>query len=64
MTIEEACERLNMAEDLLGCALAHLEGDPGYASKQAIIDYLTAYFDFRKSGNPALVDTSGVREGK
>jgi hypothetical protein len=55
MTIDEAYERLNMAEDLLGCALAHLEGDAGYANKQAIIDYLQAYFYFNKSDRPALV---------
>lgn len=46
---DETCELLNMAEDLLGCALAHLEGD-GYANKQVMIDYLRAYFDFKKSG--------------
>lgn len=45
MTQDEACERLNMAEDLLGCALAHLKGDPCYANKHVIIDYLQAYFD-------------------
>ncbi len=56
MTLDEACERLNMAEDLLGCALAHLEGDPCYHNKQAIIGYLTAYFEFKKSGRLALVN--------
>lgn len=55
MTQDEASERLNMAEDLLGCALAHLKGDPCYANKHVIIDYLQAYFDFKKSGRPALV---------
>ena len=55
-------ERLNMAEDLLGCALSHLEGDPCYANKQAIIDYLKAYFDFKKSGRSPLVHQQNTGE--
>jgi hypothetical protein len=43
-------ERLNMAEDALAYALAHLEGEPGYAHKQSVIDYLKAYFVLKKSG--------------
>lgn len=47
--LEQAYERINQAEDLLGCALAHLEGDPCYANKAAIVGYLQAYFDARKA---------------
>lgn len=52
--LEETYERLNMAEDLLACALSHLEGDPCYPSKLAIIDYLKSYFEFTKSGKSAI----------
>lgn len=46
--LEHAYERLNQTEDLLSCALAHLEGDPGYANKDAILGDLRAYFEARK----------------
>jgi len=55
MTIEEACERLNMAEDLLGDALAYLENPADYDSSQGIIKVLQDYFEFKKSGRSALV---------
>jgi hypothetical protein len=47
--LEQAYERINQLEDLLGCALAHLEGDPCYGNKTAIIGYLQAYWDARKA---------------
>lgn len=46
--LARAYERINQLEDLANCALAHLEGDPGYASKPTIIAYLQAYFAERK----------------
>lgn len=56
MTLEEACERLNMAEDLLGGALAYLENPENYVSSQGIIEQIRAYFDFKKSGASAPED--------
>lgn len=58
MTIDEACERLNMAEDLLGDALGYLDGNEDGVDRQAVIDELKAYFDFKKSGRSALVETA------
>jgi hypothetical protein len=46
---EALYERINRAEDLLGIALSHLDGEPEYANKQAVINYLRAYFDARKA---------------
>ena len=43
---EEVYERINMAEDLLGDALAYLEGEP--ISKDGVITNLHAYFEARK----------------
>lgn len=63
MTIDEACERLNMAEDLLGDVLGYLDGNEGGIDGQAIIDELKAYFDFKQSGrvhSPSLQQTPGV----
>ncbi len=55
MTIDEACERLNLAEDLLGDALGYLDGNEWGISQQGLIDQMKAYFDFKKSGRSALV---------
>lgn len=64
MTLDEACERLNMAEDLLGDALGYLDGNEGGVDRQAVIDELKSYFDFKKSGRSALIthptDTGSV----
>lgn len=56
MTQEEAYERINVLEDLLGCALAHLDGDPCYANRETIRAYLQAYFDARKARRPIISD--------
>jgi hypothetical protein len=55
MTIDEACERLNMAEDLLGDVLGYLDGNEWGVDRPAVIAELKAYFDFKKSGRSALV---------
>lgn len=47
--LEEAWERINVLEDLLADALAHLEGDPDYRNKEAVAAELRAYFDERKA---------------
>jgi GAF domain-containing protein len=65
MTLEEACERLNMAEDLLGDAWVYLENPENYESSQGIIEQLRAYFDFKKSGASALVNQQRtIQEGE
>lgn len=55
MTIDEASERLNMAEDLLGDVLGYLDGNEWGIDRQAVIGQLKAYFNFKKSGRTALV---------
>lgn len=52
----ELYERLNMVEDLLGDALAYLENPAGYASSAGIMKQLQDYFEFAKSGRPALTN--------
>lgn len=52
--LEEAYERINVLEDLLSCALAHLDGDPCYANSEVVRQYLRAYVDARKAGRKML----------
>lgn len=59
MTVDEACERLNMAEDLLGDALGYLDGNEGGVDRQAVIDELKAYFDFKKSRRSVFAKREG-----
>ena len=61
MTLDEACERLNVAEDLLGDTLGYLDGNEWGVDRRTIIDQLKAYFEFKKSQRDALV-TNGNGE--
>lgn len=47
--IEEAYERINVLEDLLGCALSYFDGALDEGSRDGVVGDIRAYFEERKN---------------